>query len=240
MNIRFFTGLLLSSACLFPSPAGANSFYLRAPGFDIPKGPIAYMGTWFQPLKIYAAGSTSKTVIPKLTVFDNGTLFTPEKAMAVNDTNQALAKKAAELGLPLAAVPFQEPYQNALLMHVLNPSQYLYNPGITRFCGNRPFILIGIIDYYADSSFSIDIRPAENGNPVDYWGRRSILEKDGSVFAMKGKQKAIALEFFLVSTQDGKTLWQANTITTNNGPFGSYRDVAKGLIESALKDLMKQ
>lgn len=240
MKIRFYTGLGLLTLCLLSCPAWANSFYLRAPGFETPKGPIAYMGSWFQPLKILAGGSNSKVVVPKLTVFDNGTLFTPEKAQAVNDTNQALAGKAAELGLPLAPVPFQEPYQNALLMHVLNPAKYLYNPGLTRFCGGRPYILIGIIDYYADSSFSIDIRPDENGNPVNYWGRRSILEKDGSVFAMKGKQKAIALEFFLISTQGGKTLWQANTITTNNGPFGSYRDVAKGLIEDALKNLMGQ
>src|SRR5208337_3942655 len=108
MRIRLFTGLLLLSACLFPCLAGANSFYLRAPGFETPKGPIAYMGCWFQPLKIFAAGSTSKTITPKLTVFDYGTLFTPEKAMAVSETNQALAQKASELGLALAAVPYQE------------------------------------------------------------------------------------------------------------------------------------
>jgi hypothetical protein len=232
--------MLFLSACLFPCPAGANSFYFRAPGFDIPRGAIAYMGCWFQPLRVFAPGSTSKFVIPKLTVFDSGSLFVPEKVQAVNETNQALVEKATELNLRLDTVPFKEPYQNALLLHLLKPAQYLYHPAITQFCGNRPYILVGIIDYYADFTSSIDIRSSGNGNSVNYWGRRSILEKDASLLAMKGRQKAVALEFFLVSTQDGRTLWQANTVTTNNGPFGSYRDVAKGLIEGALKDLMKK
>ena len=58
------------------------------------------------------------------------------------------------------------------------------------------------------------------------------------LFAIQGKNNAVALEFFLVSTQTGNTLWQANTITTKGAAIG-FKDIANGLVKNALKNLAK-
>ena len=166
--------------------------------------------------------------------------FVAEKTQAVNETNQSLQEKATEMNLSLTAVPFNEAYQNALLMHVLTPEKYLYNPQLTQFCGNTPYILIVIIDYYAEFACSINIRESENGQKINYLGKRSIIEKDLSLFKNKGRQGAVALEFYLISTKDGSTIWQGNTITTVNSLGANYYDIAKGLSDNAFKNLMKK
>ena len=162
----------------------------------------------------------------------------PDIATATADMNGAVIQSASEQNMPLQAVEYNQAYQNALLMHVLSPAQYLYHPQITPFCGNRPYVLIIIIDYYSVYPSSIKIREKEKDSKINYWGRRSIIEEDKGLFAVKGNNNAVALEFFLVSTQTGNTLWQANTITTR-GESIDFSDIAKGLVNNALKNLMK-
>jgi hypothetical protein len=223
-----------------PGITEANSIYGRAPGFTIPAGDIAYMGSFFSPLRVHANGSNTQFLIPKDIRLFSQPFFVAPKTQAIHETDDAVQSKATEMGLPLAPVTFNETYQSALLMHVLNPKKYLYNPQIARFCGNKPYILIAIVDFYAEFSCSINIREKETGEPIAYFGRRSIIERDMSFFRNKGRQSAVALEFFLISSKDGSTLWQANTITTGGSLFDGYEGIAKGLVDGAFRDLMKR
>ena len=232
--------MLFLAAALFPTWTFGNEIYNRAKGFDIPVGSIAYMGSFFSPMKVHATDSDTQFLIPEQKVLFASPFFVADKPQAVNETNQVLQEKAAEMNLSLDSVAFNETYQNALLMHVLNPAKYLYNPQIGKFCGDRPFILIVIVDYYAQFPCSINTRENQDGQKINYWGKRSVIERDMSMFRIKGRQAAVALEYFLVSSKDGNTLWQGNTITTSNGLGTSYYGVSKGLIENALKNLMKQ
>lgn len=259
MNRPILAGPLFLWAALFPGAALGNDFFNRAPGFTVPDGAIAYLGTYASPMSVLGTGSDAPSApaanpsnsVPvaksgNFTVGLNpGALITmgdsaaPGISQAIDETNQALVQKASDMGLPLVAVNYNLAYQNALLMHVLNPAKYLYNPKITQFCGNRPYILIGIIDYFDDSPASIKIKEEDNGRKMDYWGKRSVLVKDDNLFAVQGRQHAVAYEFFLVSTKDGNTVWQANTITTR-GASSYFNDIAKGLIDNALKHLLNK
>jgi hypothetical protein len=236
--------ICLLSALLFPCLAIGNAIYYRSPGFDIPNGRIAFMGCYYSPLRVHANGLDDQFLIPKRKEIFGMNMeepyFTPEKIQAVNETNQGLQDVISETGLTMDPVPFNEAYQRALLMHIFSPEKYLYNPGIAKFCGNRPFALIVVIDYYADFSSSINIRESQNGQKINYLNRRSIIEKDESVFKNKGRQRAAALELFLVSTLDGRTLWQCNTISTDNGYGSGYDIIAKSLIGSAFNNMMKR
>ncbi len=235
--------LLFISAGFFPNRVLGNGFYYRADGFDIPNGHIAYMGSYFNPLRVHENGSDTRFLASKQSDFlgiKGKPYFVAEKVQAVNETNQSLQEKATEMNLSLDAVPFNETYQNALLMHVLSPAKYLYNPQIAKFCGDRPYALIVLIDYYADFACSLNIRENQKGRKINYRGRRSIIERDMSLFKNKGRQRVVALEYFLVSTQDGSTLWQANIITTEGGYATGYYDIAKGLSGTAFNNLMKQ
>ena len=244
MKITSWLGFMLLPLSLLPNRVWANEFYNRAPGFEVPAGTIAYMGSYFNPLRVHENGSDTQYLRSVqrdfLGIKTDQSYFVAEKGQAVNETNQSLQEKAAEMKLSLNAVPFNEAYQNALLMHVLTPAKYLYNPGITQFCGNQPYILIVVIDYYAEFACSINIRESQNGQKINYLGRRSIIEKDLSLFKNKGRQGAVALEFYLVSTKDGSTVWQANTITTVGSMGANYYNIAKGLSGDAFKNLMKQ
>jgi hypothetical protein len=239
-NIHW-VGLLLALAGTAPMAALANQIYNRAPGFDVPQGEIAYLGSYYSPLKVWANGSTTTTLVPH-----DGRLFAPPffaagESQAVNETNQSLQEKATKMNLPLVSVEFNKSYQDALLKHVLSPPKYLYNPQISKFCGDRPYILVVLVDFYAEFSSSINIRENQGGQKINYFGRRSIIEKDFSVFRNQGRQQAVALEFFLVSAKDGSTLWQANVITTGGGLLeGGYYGIAKGLEGGALNNLMKK
>jgi hypothetical protein len=162
----------------------------------------------------------------------------PDIATASADTNAAVLQYASEAGLTLQPVEVNLAYQNALLMHVLSPAQYRYHPQITTFCGNRPYALIAVIDYYSMYPSSLKIREKEKDAKINYFGRRSIIEEDKGLFAIKGNNNAVALEFFLVSTRTGNILWQANTITTKGAAIG-FKGIAKGLVKNALKNLAK-
>ncbi len=232
------TVLLFLAGCLFAQPTFANALYNRAPGFQTPHGIIRFLGCYDQPLRIYQTGSNTKFLDLNPSVFNINTLYFPDKAQVVNETNFALVQKASDVGLSFEATLFNEAYQNALLLHILSPEKYRYHPRITAFCGDRPYALVGLIDYYGDSYCSVDIREKSAGNPILYWGKRSILEKDISLLSAKGKQMVVALELFLVSTRDGSLLWQGNMISTANG-LVNYHEIAEGLLENALRDLMK-
>jgi len=232
--------MLFLSASLVPHWAYGNEIYYRAPGLDVPHGSIAYMGSYYSPLKVHKTGSDTEFLAPKDKSLLPNDFFVADKSEAVSETNQALQEKASEMSVYLTPTDFNEAYQFALLQHVLDPAHYSYNPGIGQYCGNKPYILIVLVDFYAEFSSSVNFRGKQNGQTVDYRGRRSILENDQNVFRNKGRQAVVALEFFLVSSQDGSTLWQANLITTGNS-FSSdnYYGLAKGLAGDALKNLMK-
>jgi hypothetical protein len=253
---------LLLAVALFPNWIWGNEFYNRAPEFSVPNGTIAYMGSYWAPTRVVAtdgfissapqplknAGTTTvlmKNSNSSISLVDTGTPIVigdtspPDTDQAMNETNLGMLQKAADMNLSMVPVSFNKIYQNALLMHVLSPGKYRYNPKITQFCGNQPYILIVVIDYYADYPSSIDIREKQDGHNINYWGKRSIIEQDKNLFANQGKQNAVALEFFLVSTQDGSTVWQANTVTTK-GLNSYYHDITEGLIETAFKNLMKK
>lgn len=227
-----FTGLV-------PQMIWANQIYNRAPGFDAPQGEIAYMGSYYSPLKVWATGSNTTTLVPRDNRLFAPAFFVADESQAVNETNQSLQDKASEMNLSLVSTQFNKLYQDALLKHVLNPRKYLYNPQIAQFSGNRPYILVVLVDFYAEFSSSINIRENQDGGKINYFGRRSIIEKDLSFFRNKGRQQAVALEFFLVSAKDGSTLWQANVITTGGGLLGGgYAGITKGLTGDAFKNLM--
>ncbi len=244
--MKILTVLLtfLVSGAFIPNRVLGNSFYSRAPGFDVPNGTIAYMGSYFSPLRVHANGSDTRYLVPAQREFlgmkTDRAYFVADKSQAVNETDRALQEKAAEMNLSLNPVAFNETYQKALLMHVLNPAKYLYNPQISQFCGYPPYILIVLIDYYAEFAFSIDIRESQDGQNINYWGRRSIIEQDLNLFKNRGRQAAVALEFFLISAKDGSTLWQANTITTTDGSTDNYYGIAQGLMGDAFNNLMKK
>ena len=230
--------LIAWAAALFPQGVGANSFFHRAPGFQFPDGAIAFMGFYDQPLRIRMTGSDSRTYDPKPSVFTPTSLYIPDKGQAVSETGAALLERSSGLGLPVETTYPNEAYQNAMLLHILSPGRYLYHPALTRYCLNRPYALVGLIDYYGDFPCSVNIREKQGGKPIDYWGRRSLLEKDGSLLSSKGRQMVAALELFLVSTRDGSLLWQGNLVTTANG-LVTYQGLAGGLIGDALRDLIK-
>jgi hypothetical protein len=240
------------------SLAFANSFFDRTPQFDLPKGAIAFMGCYWSPLSILGAGENPSSSAPNYTTVlqsssgnvkvgvDTGMfvdMFMVEKpptpVEATLEINQAVIEKSAQLGMSLTPVEYNTAYQNALLMHVLNPAKWKYNPQITKYCGLRPYILIGIIDYCDAFPSPVMIREKLNDQKISYWGKRSVLEKDSDIFASQGLQHAVALEFFLVSTADGSVVWQGNTMTSGNKNSG-FKGIANGLVENALKNLMRK
>src|SRR5580692_1804060 len=117
--------VMFLSAGFSPDRVLGNSFYNRAPGFDVPTGAIAYMGSFFSPLRVHSNSSDTKYLVPVqrdfLGIKTDRPYFVADKSQAVNETNQSLQEKAAEMKLSLNPVAFNETYQNALLMHVLTP-----------------------------------------------------------------------------------------------------------------------
>ena len=255
-------GLALGVAPL----AFANNFFNRDPQFTAPAGDIAFMGCYWSPLSILGTGQPVFSAPPPApmghdtTVYNGGNVKVgvngsaagglladaligdqpaPSPAAAIIQANQAVSQKSVNLGLTLSPVTYSIPYQNALLMHILSPAKWGYNPGLTRFCGNRPYILIGVMDYCDAYPSAVKVREKENDQPVTYFGKRSILEQNGDVFAPKGEQHVSAMTFFLVSTVDGKTLWQG-TLMNAGGKMAGYQGLTEGLVENALKNLMKK
>jgi hypothetical protein len=260
MGKRIWPAGLLVLALTGSPMAWGNTFFSRAPQFNLPDGAIAFMGCYWSPQSIVGTGGD--TSAPPTSLNSNTNLYNsgnvkvgvdtnqlgqmiigdqapPTSTEATDETNQAVLEKGAGIGLALTPVNYSTVYQNALLMHVLNPAKWGYNPQLTQYCGMKPYILIGIIDYCDAYPCSAKIREKENDKPISYWGRRSILEQDADVFANKGAQHAVALEFFLVSTANGSTLWQGNLMTTG-GKGASYQGLTEGLVENALKNLMRK
>jgi hypothetical protein len=261
-------GKRLSGICLFglllaSSPfAWGNNFYYRSPQFTLPQGDIAFMGFYWSPLTIdkkdgafsaeappmpgqnvnvvhsgnFSVGLDTSKMADLFAGPDTAPPTTPE---ALGFANQAVLEKGTGMGLPITAVNYSVPYQNAVLMHVLNPAKWRYNPQITRYCGNKPYLLIGIIDYCGIFQGPAKIREKENDKPIQYFGKRSILEQDTDIFANKKSLHSVALEFFLISTVDGTTLWQGNVMNTAQSG-NNYEDLVRGLTENALKDMAKK
>jgi hypothetical protein len=219
-------GMILLAAVFLPLHAFGNAFYNRAPGFKVPDGNIAFLGSYYEPLQVFDTGSDATTLKAQASILFGAVPildFAPgDKTQAVNQTNQSVEEVGKQFELPLTYPPFNIAYQNALLLHVLDPAHYLYHPGITQYCGGTPYVLIVVVDYYAEFGSSVNIREMQDGQKIDYSGKRSILEKDLSMFANQGRQSAVALEIFLVSTKDGSTVWQAHTISTTKNVFDKY------------------
>ena len=256
-------GLVLSGA----STAWGNSFFNRSPQFNVPQGEIAFMGFYSSPLSITGDGNASAppSAAPANPT-NNGNLYNSGGVKVGLDTNaagqmigdaiigddkppapgedaalanQELLQKATNMSLAISPVDYSTAYQNALLMHILSPAKWRYNPQITQYCGMKPYILIGIVDYCDAYPSSAKIKEKENDQPISYWGKRSILIQDSDIFANRGAQHAVALEFFLISTADGSTVWQGNLMNTA-GKGSSYEGLISGLAENALKNLMKK
>ena len=242
MKKLLITGMLfLLAAYLTPCAASARQMVSRAPGFEIPAGAIAYMGSFYNPLRVHATGSDDHFLIPK----DNSVIiahpyFTAGKDQAVNETNQALQEVVTKMKLPIEATPLNAALLGALLSHIFNPAKFPYDPTVATFCGGKPYVLVVLVDYYAEFASSLTIREQEKGQKIDYMGKRSIIEKDDDPFQNRGRQAGVALELFLISTKDGSTVWQCNTMTTNNSNGSKYYDLARGLFENSFKNLMKQ
>jgi hypothetical protein len=245
------------------SPAAwGNSFFSRVPQFNLPQGEIAFMGCYWSPLTIFANGGGFSAADPpnpgsttnlyhsgnvgvgfdasKLgDLFEGADTPAPAAGEAANEVNQMVLEKGPGFGLALAPVNYNTVYQNALLMHVLSPAQWGYNPQLTKYCGGKPYILIGIIDYDGVFAGPAKVREKENDQPINYWGKRSVLEQDIDVFANKKAVHSAALEFFLISTADGSTLWQGNLLNST-GKGNNYQDLMRGLVENALKNLARK
>ncbi|GEM_PF-1985005 len=247
------------------SLAWGNTIYSRAPQFNLPDGAIAFMGCYWSPLSITGSGGdTSAPPAVPGAPNNNGNLYNSGNVKVGVDTNMlgqmigdqivgdqapptsdeatqqadaAVMQKAADMSLSITPVAYSTVYQNALLMHVLSPVKWGYNPQLTQYCGMKPYILIGIVDYCDAYPCSAKVKEKDKDQPIAYFGKRSILEQDTDVFANKGAQHAVALEFFLISTADGKTLWQGNLMTTG-GKGAGYEGLTTGLVENALKNLM--
>jgi len=251
-------GLVLIS----PPFVCGNSFFSRSPQFNLPQGEIAFMGCYWSPLTILANGGGYSAAPPpasnsninlahsgnfsvgvdagKMVDLFSGEDHPPPTAEEVtNEANRIVLEKGKGVGLSLTPVNYSTVYQNALLMHILNPAKWGYNPQLTRYCGMRPYILISLIDYCGAFAGPAKIREKDNDRPIAYWGKRSILEQDTDVFANKKALHSAALEFFLVSTADGSTVWQGNVMNTA-GKGDNYQDLLAGLVENVLKNLTQK
>jgi len=241
MKKSFVIGMLfLSAVYLMPFTAFAKQIVSRATGFEMPTGSIVYMGSYYNPLKVHDTGSDNHFLVSKDDSLFAHPFFVAGKDQAVNETNQALQEIVDKMKLPVTIMPLNAPLQVALLSHIFNPAKNPYNPEIAKYCGNNPYVLVVLVDYYAEFASSITLREKEKDQKIDYMGKRSIIEKDDDPFQNRGRQAGVALELFLVSTQDGSTVWQCNAITTNNSNGSKYYDLCRGVIENAFKNLMKQ
>jgi hypothetical protein len=213
---------LLGLVLVGPSLVWGNSQFNRDPQFTVPAGDIAFMGFYWSALNVIGDGQPSEappSMAPNnttTTLAQSGNLKVgvnnnaagqmiadsiigeekpPAPADAILQADQAVVDKGTGLGLSLMPVPYSIPYQNVLLMHVLNPAKWAYNPALAKYCGMRPYILIGIIDYFDAYPSSVKIREKEKDQKLSYWGKRSILEQDTDVFSIKGNNHVVAVEF---------------------------------------------
>ena len=254
-------GLLMLALASY-QVAWGNSFFSRAPQFNLPQGEIAFMGCYWSPLTILANGGGFSPDAPPdpnsttnfyhsgnmsvgldasklVDLFGGADTPPPTTEAATTETNQVVLEKGSGLGFSVTPVNYSTVYQNALLMHILNPAKWSYNHQLTQYCGMKPYILIGIIDYCGLFPGPSKVREKENDQPIHYWGKRSVLEQDIDVFANKKALHSVALEFFLISAADGSTLWQGNLLNTA-GKGNNYQDLKRGLVENALKNLAKK
>ncbi len=243
MNKSAIVGMFLLTSVFLPLQAFGNAIYNRAPGFKVPEGNIAFLGSYYSPMKIFKNGSTHETLTSVhrtlLGLAPDQAYSAGDQARAVSETNELVDNEAMALNLPLSDAPLNETYQTDLLKHIYRPDKFAYNPAITAFCGNQPYILIIVIDFYTEFACSVNIRESQDGKKIDYSGKRSILEQDLSMFSIKGHQTGVAQELFLVSTKDGSTVWQAHTISTTSNAYDPFHGLNKELLSKAFDNLLK-
>jgi hypothetical protein len=230
--------LLLLTAWLCPAGAGANSLYSRAEGFNVPDGDIAYLGSYYDPVPVLRTGADDNPARKVKKIRSSTRLLTSKNAVA--ETNEAVLKKAEALKISLEEVEYNEAGRKALVNYLLDPEGSPKPAGLAALCGDKPYALVAVVDFYTDYHCSINIRENQNGRKIDYLGLRSIIEIDQSFFRVADKQSAVGLELFLISAKNGKLLWQGNMMTTGVGLWGGYPGITQGLVEGALKNLFKK
>ncbi len=226
----------LSLIFFFLSFANAwpNEIYSPAPGFTVPAGDIAYLGSFYGSSKIWQTGSKKTFLQAPLTEI-------PSADKAVSEVQAALLKNAKKWDLTVEAVPAAAADQGALLLHVFRPDQpgkYPFSAErLSALSGGKPYALVGIIDYYGTFGCPVKIRENMDGKMIDYFRRQSILERDDATFT-RGYNKVGAFELFLISTRDGSLLWQANGCDSfQHQIFNSFWDAANHEMEQFLKNL---
>ncbi len=204
---------------------GANEIYNKLPFFTAPDGPIAYLGSYYDPQKIWDTASNHTTL-------RSWSLQIPPASQAVSEVQASLLENAAQWGLRVAAIPASGHDLKALLLHMFhpgNPDSYPF--GATKLynlAGGSAYVLVGLIDYYGTFGCPVNVRVEDRkGLKINYFRRRSILEKDESFFKWQGYNKVGAFELFLLSTRDGSLLWQANgCYSTQHITFEPFRVTA--------------
>ncbi len=227
--------ILLSAAiCLWQGQVFGNEIIYRLPGFTFPEGSIAYMGSVYSPLKIYEKGKKSRFKVGNPDLKDSA-------EQSVSNMDDGLLKEAIEDKLPLYSVHAAPAYQQALLMHILEPAKWAYHPQIAKLCEGYSYALICVIDYDDGMTPALKLREMENGQTISYWRKRPILETEEEILQKFFKaRKVMAVEVYLISTKDGTPVWQGVGVNNDiGGFFTSGEGPAGGLVRKFLKDLVK-
>ncbi len=232
MKKRFIFGCLF--LLLFPK-AWANELYNAALGYAPPTGDIAFLGSLYEFRKIWDTGSNSKYLRSPMVQI-------PPASQAVSEVQAALLKNATKYNLAISASPIGTADQKALLLHTFRPAEgdkYPFSPEkLSTLAGGKPYALVAIIDYYGTFGCPVNVRESMNGQKINYFHKRSILEKDGGLFTTRGFNKVGAMELFLFSTKDGALLWQANGSNSfQHTILNSFWDAANHEMDQFLKNM---
>jgi len=210
----------------------SHEIFNRAPGFTVPDGAIAYLGSYYNPTLIWDQGNSKKYLRSAM-----GTQ-NPPAAAAVSEFQAAFVKQAAQLKIDAAPVSVSDEDRLSIIKHALHPDKFSLKPGfLAKLCGDKPYALVGLIDYYGTFACEVRIRETSDKDPkekIDYFRMRSILERENH----SRYRKVGAEELFLLSAKDGSLLWHANGVEhIEHIIFNSFWDTAVRLMEHQLKDL---
>jgi hypothetical protein len=234
----FMRKLILLFFICVNSTAYSNTIVNQAPDFVYELNNIAFMGFYFTPKNIYKSNSDSYYTSPGKTLLYNIKKdFQPYNAV-MQDVTAAAMEMSEKDGLSLIEINPPKIYQKALLLHIYQPDKYLYNPKIGKLCGDKPYILIGVISYDGPFSRAVKVRESLNGQKINYWHHHSVLEEDLDMMIKKEWKRVVAVELFLVSTQTGELLWQSNGVASRAySVWESYVDPAKNVLDDEFKQL---
>jgi hypothetical protein len=223
--------LLASSLC-----ARDGFYYVSEDMIDPRAASYSFIGYFYSPLPVLEKGDKNpKTMDPKY-------LDVHPDAKRMEELPQALAKMAANLKLdlvPLAPDPAREASVGKDLLDDLK----LDPKTVAALSAGKPYVLAAVIDLYADlrGALNIEVREKEDGQPIDYLGRRSRLQLADLGNAEIGHRRTACMTLVAFDAKDGHVVWQANEAkTTQKNPFTDQKGCAKDVQEDIFKRLQNR